>query len=182
MRVKVNKKKRIHQGRVFDFFKENITLENNVTTDLEIIRHPGAAAIVPAYKNDRVILIKQYRHAVGDYIWEIPAGALDADETPLECAQRELSEETGYSASIWQDMGVITPLPAYSDEQIHMFLAINLTPSKQSLDKDEVLSVHEIMVPKALQMIYRGEIQDAKTIAGLFMTTLWMQQKNQPNQ
>ena len=177
MTAKVNKKTHLHKGKIFDFFKENVTLDNGVTTDFEIIRHPGAAAIVPAFQTDRIILIKQYRHAVGDFIWEIPAGTLDANETPLECAKRELKEETGFSSDMWHELGKITPLPAYSDECIHIFIAANLVKSEQNLDKDEILEVHEIKVPDALQMIYRGDIKDAKTIAGLFMATLWMKNR-----
>jgi ADP-ribose pyrophosphatase len=166
----------IHTGRVFNVFQEIVTLPNGAAIKLDVIRHPGAAAIVPLTRNQTVIMLEQYRHAVGGTIWEIPAGTLDDKETPLICAQRELTEETGYTAAAWQKLGEITPLPGYSDERIQIFLATDLTLSVQSLDPDEVLDVREIAFTEALDMISRGTIQDAKTICGLFMTHAWLKQ------
>ena len=157
----------IRKGRVFDFFTENITLPNGVTMDMEIIRHPGAAAIVPVMDDDTVLLLKQYRHAVGGFIWEIPAGTLEPGEDARRCAERELTEETGYVARHFEKLAQITPLPAYSDERIHLFLATNLTKAAQNLDEDELLFVHRVDLRQAIKMIAKGEIQDAKTIAGL---------------
>lgn len=168
MSVKVNTRVTRHQGRVFTLLTENITLENGVTVDIDLIRHPGAAAIVPFYDKETVILIRQYRHAVGGYIWEIPAGTLDPSESPISCAKRELIEETGFSADTWQKLGEITPVPGYSDERIHIFLARDLSPAEQNLDKDEVLKVHKVRLDRAMEMIRKGEIQDSKTINGLF--------------
>jgi ADP-ribose pyrophosphatase len=157
----------IRKGRVFDFFQENVTLPNGVTLEMEIIRHPGAAAIVPFIDDHTVILLKQYRHAVGGFIWEIPAGTLDPGEDARQCAKRELTEETGYAARHFERLAEITPLPAYSDERIHLFLATGLTQASQNLDEDELLSVHRFDLHQAIKMIADGEIQDAKTIAGL---------------
>jgi ADP-ribose pyrophosphatase len=177
MSVKVNNSDVIHEGRVFKLIKENITLQNGVTINLEIIRHPGAAAIVPLFSNHTVILIKQYRHAIGDFIWEIPAGTLSQSETPLQCAKRELIEETGFSADAWKELGRITPVPGYSDELIHIFMATHLAPAKQKLDKDEILNVHKVKLDDAMKMIYKGKIQDSKTISALFIVTHWLQNK-----
>ncbi|MCD4716937.1 MAG: NUDIX hydrolase, partial [Desulfobacterales bacterium] len=94
---------------------------------------------------------------------------LDPNETPLECAKRELIEETGFSANTWQKLGEITPVPGYSNELIHIFLANDLMPAEQDLDKDEVLDVHEVPLGKAIEMIHEGAIRDSKTISGLFM-------------
>jgi ADP-ribose pyrophosphatase len=162
-----NRSALIRKGRVFDFFTENVTLPNGVTMDMEIIRHPGAAAIVPVMEDHTVLLLKQYRHAVGGYIWEIPAGTLDPGEDARRCAQRELTEETGYAARHFEQLAQITPLPAYSDERIHLFLATGLTRAEQHLDADELLTVHRVDYARAVEMIAEGEIQDAKTIAGL---------------
>ncbi|MBF0121076.1 MAG: NUDIX hydrolase [Desulfobacterales bacterium] len=169
MFAKVNHTKLIHHGRVFKLITENITLPNDTTIDLDIIRHPGAAAIVPMINNKEVVLIKQYRHAVGKYIWEIPAGTLAEGESPIECAKREIVEETGFHANIWKELGEITPLPGYSDERIQVFLASDLLEKEQKLDSDEVLNVHKINFDEAINMILDGTIQDAKTIFGLFM-------------
>ncbi len=175
MSAKVNKSVTIHQGRIFKIVKENITLANGVSSDMDIIRHPGASAIIPLSDKNTIILIKQYRHAIGNYIWEIPAGTLDHDEPPIECAKRELIEETGYSANQWQKLGEIISVPGYSDERIHIFLANDLVPARQNLDKDEMLDVHEIKFDDAMEMIHRGEIQDSKSICGLFMAMHWLE-------
>lgn len=168
-KAKVNAVKPIHAGRVFRLQKENITLPNGVTLDIDIIRHPGASAIVPMSDVGDVVLIRQYRHAVGCFIWEIPAGTLNKGEPPLACARRELTEETGFSAQIFHKLGEIVPVPGYSDERIHLFLAKGLRPAKQHLDKDELLDVHQVPFDEAMEMIRRGEILDGKTIAGLLL-------------
>jgi 8-oxo-dGTP pyrophosphatase MutT (NUDIX family) len=170
----INKRSILHRGRVFTLVSENITLENGVTIDLDFVRHPGAAAIVPMLNETDVVLIKQYRHALGKYIWEIPAGTLDPQETPISCAKRELTEETGYSAGGWQELGEITPVPGYSDERIHIFLATELVPAEQHLDQDEMLDVNKINFQEAMKMIHRREIRDGKTISGLFMAWDWL--------
>ena len=157
----------IKKGSVFDFYAENITLHNGFSMDMEIIRHPGAAAIVPVMGDGSVLLLKQYRHAVGDFIWEIPAGTIDHGEDARQCAERELIEETGYAARHFERLVEITPLPAYSDERIHIFLAIGLTQAAQNLDPDELLVVHQVELGLAMKMIADGDIQDAKTIVGL---------------
>ena len=166
----------IHKGRVFNVFQETVTLPNGAAMKLDVIRHPGAAAIVPLTRDHTVIMLEQYRHAVGGTIWEIPAGTLDDKESPLTCAQRELTEETGYVASNWQKLGEITPVPGYSDERIQIFLATDLSISVQNLDADEVLEVREVAFTEALKMISMGSIQDAKTICGLFMAHAWLKQ------
>jgi ADP-ribose pyrophosphatase len=170
MTATVNYRQHRHTGRVFTLETENVTLDNGVTIDIDVVRHPGASAIVPLTGTGEVMMIEQYRHAVGGYIWEIPAGTLDPGETPLTCAKRELIEEAGVSAAEWRKLGEITPVPGYSDERIHIFLAAGLSPAEQHLDADEVLRVHEIPLEDAMAMIGRGEIQDAKTLCGLLMT------------
>lgn len=171
MSVKVNTSRLLHSGRVFNMFQDNVTLENNTSISLEVIRHPGAAAIVALTSKKEILLLKQYRYAVGGYIWEIPAGTFSGKEPPLACARRELQEETGYSADTWKKLGEITPVPGYSDERIHLFLAQDLEEKVQNLDQDEVLVVHRLTYETVLSMIENGEIQDAKTLAALFLTT-----------
>lgn len=168
-KAKCNHASLINKGRVFDLYSENVTLPNGVTTDMDVIRHPGAAAIVPVTDDGHILMLKQYRHAIGGFIWEIPAGTLDPVEDEITCAKRELIEETGYSARKIEKLGVITPLPAYSDERIHIYLATNLSRAAQKLDEDELLSVHPVAIKTALDMIARGEIEDAKTIASLHL-------------
>jgi ADP-ribose pyrophosphatase len=169
MTARINDRKVLHRARVFNVVRENITLGNGATVDFEFVQHPGAAAIVPILNDSQIVLINQYRHAVRETIWEIPAGTLDAGESALACAQRELVEETGYRAAAWESLAEITPVPGYSDERIHLFLARDLSPAQQDLDPDEVLQVHAVEFQAAMQMILRGEIRDGKTICGLLL-------------
>lgn len=169
MAAKINDRQIIHRGRVYNLIRENVTLDNGVITDIEFVEHPGATAIIPMLNESRIILLKQYRHALRKYIWEIPAGTIDPQESVINCAKRELIEETGYSAEQWQKLGEMTPVPGYSDERIHIYLATDLQPTGQNLDRDEIINVHEIEISEAMEMVNAGKIQDAKSIAGLFL-------------
>lgn len=157
----------IHAGRVFTLITEDVTLSNGTRAELDVIEHPGAAAIVPFVDKDHILMLRQYRHAVKTNLWEIPAGTLDPQEEKLACAQRELAEETGYKAAEWKKMGEIVPVPGYSNERIHMYLARDLEAAAQKLDEDEIIEVHRVAFDEAMAMIRRGAIQDAKTICGL---------------
>ncbi len=157
----------IYKGRVVDLRLEEVTLPNQVTVTLEIIRHPGAAAVVALDADSEVTLVRQFRHAAGGFIWEIPAGKLDAGEQPLACAARELREEVGLVAAEFTHLGSILTAPGFCDERIDLFLARQLTAAEQRLDPDEVISVARMPLARAVAMIHSGEIQDAKTIAGL---------------
>jgi ADP-ribose pyrophosphatase len=164
----VNHRHSVYRGRVFELVRENVTLANGVTTDMDVIRHPGAAVMLPMPDPETVILIRQYRHAAGGYIWEIPAGTLDPGEAPLDGARRELAEEIGFSADRWEKLGEAVPVPGYADERLHLFLAEDLRPATQSLDADELLHVHAVPLGEALAMVDAGEIQDAKTVCAFF--------------
>ena len=169
MTATINNRTTLYQGRVFNLVRENVTLDNGVITDMEFVEHPGATAIIPMLNESRTILLKQYRHPLRKYIWEIPAGTIDPQESVINCAKRELIEETGYSAEQWQKLGEMTPVPGYSDEIIHIYLATDLLPAGQNLDRDEIINVHEIEFNEAMEMVNAGKIQDAKSIAGLFL-------------
>jgi 8-oxo-dGTP pyrophosphatase MutT (NUDIX family) len=176
MAIKINHRATLHQGLAFNLITENVTLDNGVTADVEFIRHPGATAIIPMLDHTHVILLNQYRHALRKYIWEIPAGTIDPGESVISCAKRELIEETGFSADQWHSLGEITPVPGYSDERIHVFLATGLRPAERHLDEDEIIQEHEVECEEALNMIRRGEIQDSKSIAGLFLAFDWLKE------
>ena len=179
MAAKVNHRQTVYRGKIYNLIKENVTLDNGVTTDMEFIDHPGAAAIIALLPETRIVMLRQYRHALGKNIWEIPAGTLDPPEAPLECAKRELIEESGYQAEHWHKLGEITPVPGYSNERIHVFLATGLCSASGQLDPDEIIEVHEVTLKEALEMIEEGKIQDAKSIAGLFLASKWVAKKQQ---
>ncbi len=171
MSVKVNSRRVLHKGKIYDLIRENITLNNGVTTDVDMIRHPGATAIVPILGKNEVIMIKQYRHSIGDYILEIPAGTCEPGEAPVLCAKRELTEETGYAADSLEKLGEIVTVPGYSDERIHIFLATDLKKDIQKLDEDEIIEVIHVPFDKVIEMIRGGHIQDSKTISGVFLAS-----------
>jgi ADP-ribose pyrophosphatase len=159
--------KNIYKGKVVTLNVDTVVLPNGVTVDLEVVRHPGASAIVPLKEDGTVVLIRQFRHAAGGFIYEIPAGKLSPGEEPLACAMRELEEEIGYRAKSLELLSSIFTAPGFTDEVIHVYKATGLTKGRQQLDRDEVLDVVEIPLSEAIGMIRMGTIRDAKTIVGL---------------
>jgi len=157
----------IFKGRIVTLNLETVTLPNGATVELEIIHHPGAAAVVPMKDDRTVVLIRQYRHAVGGYIYEIPAGKLHPGEDPRECAQRELEEEIGYKAGRLDQVTSAYTTPGFTDEVIHIYKATQLQRGTQNLGHDEVLEIAEFPLEKTITMIRDGVIKDAKTIVGL---------------
>ena len=159
----------VYRGRIVRLQLEEVALPNGTTVTLEIVKHPGAAAVVALDDQGEVTLVRQLRHAAGGFIWEIPAGTLNEREDPAACALRELREETGLAAAEVVPLGTILTTPGFCDERIHLFLARRLTAAEQALDHDEVLSVSRFPFERALEMVRAGEIQDAKSIAGLHL-------------
>lgn len=157
----------IYKGTVVTLNVDTVRLPNGHTIDLEVIRHPGASAVVPLKDDGTVVLIRQFRHAANGFIYEIPAGKLHPKEDPLDCAARELEEEIGYRAGHFQLLSSIFTAPGFADEVIHVYLATELTVGTQNLDQDEVLEVVEMPLREAIAKIEDGTIRDAKTIVGL---------------
>lgn len=157
----------IYTGKVVTLNVDTVQLPNGVTIDLETIRHPGAAAVVPMKDDGTVVLIRQFRHAAGGFIYEIPAGKLSPGEKPLHCAARELEEEVGYRASSFELLSSIFTAPGFADEVIHVYKATGLIPGRQQLDRDEVLEIVEMPLEQAIRRIQDGTIRDGKTIVGL---------------
>ncbi|HZR80597.1 MAG TPA: NUDIX hydrolase [Candidatus Binatia bacterium] len=158
----------VHEGRVFEVAIETVRLPNGVQVDLDVLRHRGAAAIVPVTDAGEIVLLRQFRHAAGGELWEIPAGTLDAGEKPEACAHRELVEETGMRAREMIDLGEIVPVPGYSTERIRLYLARGLTPAKQALDEDELISeVRLVPASEAARWAVDGTIVDAKSVVGI---------------
>ena len=160
----------IYKGRIVDLRVERVTLPNGAEVDLELMHHPGAAAVVAADEQDRVVLIRQYRHAAGGYIWELPAGVLAPDEPPEACAARELAEETGVVARELRHLGTMLTTPGFCDERIHLFLARGLTDGAHAREFDEAIAeIARIPLAEALARVRDGEIVDGKTIVGLHL-------------
>ncbi|VAW97328.1 hypothetical protein MNBD_GAMMA23-1822 [hydrothermal vent metagenome] len=164
--------KTIFTGRIIKLSQEKVCLPDNTVDDLEIIYHPGGAAIVAVNYNHEVCLLRQYRHAMRDWVWEIPAGILEPnDGSPMERAQQELREESGCTAKRWVELGEMQTSPGIFTEKVHLFLATELSYGKQNLEQGEVIEVHWLDFRKALLQAQNGEINDAKTCIALFRST-----------
>jgi len=166
------KSTRVYTGRVISLDVDEVRFPDGTSGELEIIRHPGASAIVPfltdpAGADPQLLLLKQYRYATGGTIYEIPAGRLDPGELPDACARRELLEETGCTAEAIVPLTSMYTTPGFTDERIHLFLATGLTRGDARREADEFMEVETVSLSVALQMVQRGEIQDAKTALGL---------------
>ena len=157
----------VFKGRVLTLNLEQVRLPNGRVAELEIAHHPGGAAIVAIDSRQRVCLLRQFRHAAGGWLEELPAGKLDGGEPPLECAVRELAEEAGASASRWHKLGEYFSSPGVLTEVIHIFLARDLTPVDAAHEAHEVIEVHWVPLSEAAARAARGEIRDGKSIVGL---------------
>ena len=157
----------IFQGGMLQLGIESLTLPNGETVELEIVRHPGGAAVVALDERQHVCLLRQYRHASGGWLWELPAGKLEVNEAPQTTAKRELLEEAGIEAGEWQPLGDILVTPGFCDEVIHLFLARGLTHLAAQPETHEVIEVHWLPFEQALAQIYDGTLRDAKTMLGL---------------
>jgi ADP-ribose pyrophosphatase len=146
---------------------ERVTLPNGNSVELDIVRHPGAAAVVPFVSETEVLLIRQYRHAAGGTILEVPAGKLDPGEPPLRCAARELEEEAGCRAGRLVDLGWIWTTPGFTDERIFLFAAFELEPVPHRHDADEVIETVRMSLDAALGLVFGGELNDAKSALAL---------------
>jgi 8-oxo-dGTP pyrophosphatase MutT (NUDIX family) len=158
----------IYQGRIVRLALESVRLPNGALAELEIVHHPGGAAVVALDAQRRVCLLRQYRHAAGGWLWELPAGKLDAGEAPLATAERELEEEAGMRAKHWESLGRIVSSPGVLTEVIHLYLARELTPTPAHAEDHEVIEIHWFPWEEVLRMAQGGDIEDAKTLAGLW--------------
>jgi len=159
-------------GRLLTVDRDRVRTPNGTELELELVRHPGAAAVVALLSTDdaadpSILLIRQYRYAAGGMIWEIPAGVLETGEDPATCARRELLEETGAEADRCELLTTIYTTPGFTDERIHLFLASGIRAGAANPNPDELIEVAARPLSHALGMVSDGEIQDAKTIIGL---------------
>lgn len=155
------------RGRVVTANVEVVQLPDGQRVTLDIVHHPGGAAVVAIDAALRVCLLRQYRHAAGGWVWELPAGKLEPGEPPLATAQREIVEEAGVGAAQWEALGHIISSPGVFTEKIHLFLATGLSPAAQATEPGEVLEVHWLAFDEACRRVLAGGIDDAKTCVGL---------------
>jgi 8-oxo-dGTP pyrophosphatase MutT (NUDIX family) len=165
----------VHDGRIIQVSTERLRYANGREYDIDYVRHPGAAAVVAVDSAQRVCLVRQYRHGVQDFLWEIPAGKLDAGEPPEDCARRELAEETGVQALQWTSLGLFIPAPGIFTEVIHLYLARDLNIGPAAPDADEELELRWLPLREAADLILRGEWNDGKTALGLWRASYHLQ-------
>jgi ADP-ribose pyrophosphatase len=159
----------IYRGRIFDVRRDFVRLPDSKSVQLDIVEHSGAVTMLPIDSQGMIWFVRQYRHAAGDEILELPAGTLDKDEEPEICAQREIREEIGMSAQQLQKIGEFFLAPGYSSEYMYVYLATGLRPDPLENDVDEFLTSEQIPVKRAYELAKSGMIQDCKTLATLFL-------------
>ncbi len=157
------------KGRAFAIRRDHLKTPDGRETTFDIIEHGGSVVIIPVDENGNVLLVRQYRHATGGELLELPAGTLDGDEDPDACAAREIREETGMAAGKLTRLGDFYLVPGYSTEFMVVFLATDLSYDPLEADADEFLSVESVPIAEAIQMAVRGEMPDAKSLAALFL-------------
>ncbi len=167
--------RRMYTGRVISLDVDEVRFPDGSVGSLELVRHPGASAVVPLLgaiddADPELVLIRQYRYAAEQYLYEIPAGRLDPGESPAQCASRELLEETGYRAGEVTKLFTMYTTPGFTDEKIHLFMATGLVPGEHQREADEFLELVPTRLSRALSMVEQGEIQDAKTALALLYT------------
>ena len=161
------RRRQICQGGAVRFVIDRIRLPNGRLADREYLDHPGAVGVLPLLDRDTVVMVRQFRHPVGQITYEIPAGKLTRGEKPMSCLRRELQEETGYRAKRFKKLVSYWPTPAFSNELLHLYVAEGLTAGPVSPDEDEFLEVVLVPIQRALRWVFSGKIRDSKTIIAL---------------
>lgn len=159
--------KLVFKGRLLNVFVKKMRLPNGYLATFEVVKHPGAALIVPFLTKNKIIMLRQLRPVIGSYIYELPAGTLDKNEAPASCARREIVEETGYSAKKFTLLGKIYPVPGYSTEMIFIYKAEGLTLKERIAEEDEIIEALVVTKSEIRKLFKSGKIDDAKTIAAL---------------
>lgn len=163
---------RAFEGRMIKVRVDNVELPNGKKVTREVVEHPGAVAVVAIREDKTVVMVKQFRHPAGKILLEIPAGKLDKDENPDICAVRELEEETGYTATVIRKLASVYTTPGFTDEIMHIYIAEGLRQAKQHTDEDEFIDIDYYTPQQLKELMQVGEIEDAKTLLGLYMAGL----------
>lgn len=172
----------VFSGRLLHVFVDRVRLPDGSEVEREIVRHPGAAAVLPIRRGGNasrgtdptVVLLRQYRYAADRELWEVPAGTLEPGESPEACAARELREEAGLDAEELRELASFFTTPGFSDERIHLFLATGLRPVEARPEPEERIRREELPLGRALEMVRSGEVEDAKTICSLLQAERWL--------
>jgi ADP-ribose pyrophosphatase len=168
MSIEVINRNTIYHGRAFNVRRDEVRMHNH-TVSLDVIEHIGAVTILPLDINERILFVRQYRHATGKELLELPAGTLDPAELPETCALREIREETGYAAGKLIKIGEFFLAPGYSTEYMHVYLATDLYSDPLPGDEDEFISLELIPIKQAYEMALNGDLQDGKSLAALLL-------------
>lgn len=166
----------IFDGKVIRVTLDKVLLENGDTAMREIVHHHGGACVMPVTDDEQIYMVRQFRYALGEEMWELPAGKLEAGEDPFEAAKRELEEECGVTADEYTSLGCLYPTVGYDSEKIHIWLARGLHATRQHLDEDEFLDVHKVPFDQALAMVLDDTIRDSKTVAAVLRYALMRRQ------
>jgi ADP-ribose pyrophosphatase len=169
MEFTTQKSETVYVGKAFDVRRDQLLLPDGKTTWFDIVIHPGAVTMIPIDSQGRILFVRQYRHAVGKELIELPAGTLNPGEDPETCALREVREETGMSASQLEKIGEFYLVPGYSTEYMYLYLASNLSVDPLPGDEDEFITVEAIPLDDVTEMVNKGVIQDAKSLAALLL-------------
>ncbi|MFM8394899.1 MAG: NUDIX hydrolase, partial [Acidobacteriota bacterium] len=164
---RVSSSERLFDGPIFAIDRDRLTESNGMEVVRDVIRHPGGAGALPLFEDGRVALVRQYRHPARAELLEIPAGRIEPGEDPELCARREVEQETGFRPGRIERLSGFYSTPGFCEEILHVFLATDLTPTRQQLDHDELVEVHLLTLEEALRMVHQGEIVDSKTIIAL---------------
>jgi len=169
MNFKVTDSKVVHNGKVFDLKIDQLLYDSGNTGIREVAIHNGGSVVVPITKDGKIVFVKQFRYPLQKYLFELPAGKLEKDEDPFICASRELTEETGYTAKHIKPIGKIFTTPGFCTELLHIYLATDLIAGEHNREEGEFgMETYEFTVQEAVRKIMLGEINDAKTICGVF--------------
>jgi len=160
-------RKEIFKGHIFNIYLDEVEISDGSIRPREVVEHNGGVCVVAVDDDNNVFMVRQFRYAVGKEMLEIPAGKLEVGEDPFEAAKRELSEETGCSASEWTELGCMYPTPGYCSEKLYVYLARDLKKGEMHLDDGEILTVEKYPISEIVDMIMNGNISDAKTVFGV---------------
>ena len=175
--AKVLSSETVYKGKVFDLRRDVVIEPGGVQVERDVVVHPGSVVVLPVFPDGRMLLIRQYRHSVGEFLWELVAGRKEPGETPVAAARRELMEETGYTAKRFRKLMRVVPAPGFVTEWMWIFAAEGLTQGAAHTEEDEKITPRIFTVKQAEKMIQRGTLRDAKSICGILYYLRFMKSK-----